>query len=82
MMITLTRPQRVSLHRKWCQEGQGKSYRQFRKTVKTGWDCVMVRWCGMWLGIEPDGVTLIRKINQAHDTRMCYTIHSLKQYHR
>jgi len=31
------------------------TYRQFRKTVKQGFDCLMVRWQGMWLGIERDG---------------------------
>ncbi len=33
------------------------SYRQFRRTVKAAAGCVMVEWCGMWLGIEPDGHT-------------------------
>jgi hypothetical protein len=33
------------------------SYREFRKTVTFGPGCVMVPWCGMWLGIEPDGYT-------------------------
>lgn len=33
------------------------TYRQFRTLVHSGWDCVMVPWCGMWLGIEPDGYT-------------------------
>jgi hypothetical protein len=33
------------------------TYRQFRRTVHSGYDCVMVHWCGMWLGIEPDGYT-------------------------
>jgi len=31
------------------------TYRDFRKTVKQGFDCLMVRWCGMMLGIESDG---------------------------
>ncbi len=31
------------------------TYRQFRKTVAYGWDCLMVAWNGMWLGIEKDG---------------------------
>jgi hypothetical protein len=56
-MISLTRQQRVSLHRKWCQDSQGMTYREFRKTVQPGWECVMVKWCGMWLGIETDGYT-------------------------
>jgi hypothetical protein len=33
------------------------TYRQFRKLAVPGYDCVMVPWCGMWLGIEQDGYT-------------------------
>jgi hypothetical protein len=33
------------------------SYRQFRRTVEPGPGCIMVPYCGMWLGIEPDGYT-------------------------
>ena len=33
------------------------TYKQFRKRVLHGYDCLMVQWCGMWLGIEPDGYT-------------------------
>jgi hypothetical protein len=33
------------------------TYLQFRRTVHQGFDCLMVRWQGMWLGIEPDGYT-------------------------
>lgn len=33
------------------------SYRQFRKRVHSGSGCIMVQWCGMWVGIEPDGYT-------------------------
>lgn len=32
-------------------------YRQFRKTVAHGYDCLMLMWQGMWLGIEKDGYT-------------------------
>jgi hypothetical protein len=32
-------------------------YRKFRRTVQPGPDCVMVKFAGMWLGIEPDGHT-------------------------
>lgn len=31
------------------------TYRQFRRTVAQAYDCLMVNWCGMWLGIERDG---------------------------
>ena len=40
--------------------GQGfqpKTYRQFRRTVVRSFDCIMLPWCGMWLGIESDGYT-------------------------
>lgn len=32
-------------------------YREFRKTVLRGHDCLMVEWRGMWLGIEANGYT-------------------------
>ena len=56
-MIYLNKAQRAALFRKWQQDSQGMSYRQFRRTVQSGWDCAMVQWCGMWLGIELDGYT-------------------------
>lgn len=31
------------------------TYRQFRRLVLPTYDCLMVQWCGMWLGIEGDG---------------------------
>ena len=33
------------------------TYRQFRKLAVSSFGCVMVPWCGMWLGIETDGYT-------------------------
>jgi hypothetical protein len=33
------------------------TYRQFRRLAVMGFDCLMVPWCGMWLGIEKDGYT-------------------------
>ena len=39
------------------QGQQPVTYRQFRKLVQSGYDCVMLPWCGMWLGIEKDGYT-------------------------
>lgn len=33
------------------------SYLTFRRTINQGFDCLMVPWMGMWLGIEPDGYT-------------------------
>jgi hypothetical protein len=56
-MKTLTPAQRTALHRKWAQDDQGLTYLQFRRTAQAGWGCVMVRWSGMWLGVEPDGYT-------------------------
>ncbi len=56
-MVQLNKAQRQSLLRKWLQDNQNLSYLQFRRTVQPGWDCVMVKWCGMWLGIERDGYT-------------------------
>lgn len=55
--MKLTRQQREALYRKWVQDSQGLTYRQFRKTVQSGYDCIMVKWCNMWLGIENDGYT-------------------------
>jgi hypothetical protein len=56
-MVQLNKAQRQSLLRKWLQDNQNLSYLQFRRTVQPGWDCAMVKWCGMWLGIEKDGYT-------------------------
>ena len=53
----LNKAQQVALLRKWKQDNQGLSYLQFRRTVGFGYDCAMVQWCGMWLGIELDGYT-------------------------
>jgi len=56
-MVQLNKAQRQALLRKWLQDNQDMSFLAFRRTVQPGWDCVMVRWCGMWLGIEKDGYT-------------------------
>jgi len=56
-VIILSTKQRKALHRKWVQNNQGLTYQAFRRTVLPGCDCVMVRWSGMWLGIELDGYT-------------------------
>jgi len=55
--MVLTRLQREALKRTWLRDTQQISYREFRRGVLPGSGCVMVRWCGMWLGIEPDGYT-------------------------
>lgn len=68
-MIILTRAQRVALKRVYDRpvttfathgqtiKGTRGTYREFRKTAQPGSGCIMVAWCGMWLGIEPDGYT-------------------------
>jgi hypothetical protein len=56
----ITKVQQQSLLRKWKQNDQGLTYRQFRKTVQEcfGNDSyIVVPWCGMVLGIETDGHT-------------------------
>lgn len=53
--MRLTKPQQISLKRKWSQDSQGLTYRQFRRTAVQAIDCILVPWCGMWLGLELDG---------------------------
>jgi hypothetical protein len=55
--MILTKLQRQALARKWSQDSQGLTYLNFRRSVVCGRDCIMVPWCGMWLGIELDGYT-------------------------
>ena len=55
--MKLSKAQCKALHRKWTHNDQGLTYLQFRRTVKPGFDCAMVQWCNMWLGIELDGYT-------------------------
>lgn len=55
--MTLTKPQQQALKRKWSQDSQGLTYRQFRRTAFQTIDCIMVPWFGMYLGIETDGYT-------------------------
>lgn len=50
--------QKMALFRKWKQDDQGMSWCDFAKSAGISMDgCVMVRWCGIWLGIEKDGHT-------------------------
>lgn len=64
-MVRLTKEQRKALARVYCRQHSPeydlkswiRGYRAFRRTVQAGYGCVMVRWAGMWLGIEPDGYT-------------------------
>jgi hypothetical protein len=61
-MKPLTREQREALlrvyKRDWGSYDKPTSYLAFRRTAyNSHMDCVMVGWCSMWLGIEPDGYT-------------------------
>jgi hypothetical protein len=53
--MTLTKPQRKALHK--VSQRAGTTYRNLRKLVQPGFDCIMVPFAGMWLGIEKDGHT-------------------------
>ncbi len=60
-MRPLTRAQRLALHDVYHRDGHRHpkpSYLAWRRTARRALDgCVMVPWCDMWLGIEPDGYT-------------------------
>jgi len=57
-MTKTTRAQREAIARKFHQSPDGAAtYKDFRKRVVQGFDCLMLQWCGMWLGIERDGYT-------------------------
>jgi hypothetical protein len=56
-MVQLNKEQQVALRRVWQRDSQDMSYLKFRRGDLPGYDYVMVRWCGMWLGIERDGYT-------------------------
>lgn len=56
-MVKLTREQREAVLRLHRRDGQGLTYRAFRRTVRSGLGWASVEWCGMYVGIEPDGHT-------------------------
>lgn len=65
-MVKTTKAQRQALKRVYDRPhsyrdqyagNRRQSYRAFRKTVQGGPGCIMVAWCGLWLGIELDGYT-------------------------
>lgn len=56
-MTPITRKQREALKRIWSRGADNRTYRQFRRDVVPGHDCLMLQWAGMWLGIERDGYT-------------------------
>ncbi len=39
------------------EDGRDITFDEFRSKVQFGYDCIMVPWAGMWLGIEADGYT-------------------------
>ena len=56
--MLLTKQQRKALHKVYQRNPDNHpNYLTFRRTVQQGWGYIMVQWCGMWLGIEPDGYT-------------------------
>ncbi len=65
-MTPTTKAQRATLKWKWEVQNHSRAqalwppltYRSFRRSVEGligGNGCIMVPWCGMWLGIETDG---------------------------
>jgi hypothetical protein len=56
-MIITTRAQRTALKRIWLRWADERTYRELRRDVLGGHDCLMLQWAGMWLGIERDGYT-------------------------
>ena len=57
-MIMLTRDQRIALKRIYDRDwDKPDSYLTFRRTVFYGFGYILVPWCGMDLGIEPNGYT-------------------------
>ena len=60
LVNTMNKAEREALKRLWIRiEFPRPTYLQFRRTAKYSrmMQCWMVRWCGMWMGIENDGHT-------------------------
>ena len=56
--MILTKPQRQAVRRIYLRDTSvAPSYLTFRRQLVRGYDCVMIHWKGMWLGIETDGYT-------------------------
>lgn len=60
--MLLTKQQRQAVKRTFDRSADGAgNYLEFRRRVVpaglVGTSLVMLRWCGMWLGIEADGYT-------------------------
>jgi len=59
-MVRTTKEQRQAIYRKWRQDSQTMTYRQFRQTAQSTFfmdDAIVIPWCAMWLAIERDGHT-------------------------
>ena len=60
-MKPLTRKQREAVKRLYDRDADGaRNYRQFRRRVMPTFyndDCVIIKWAGMYVGIETDGYT-------------------------
>ena len=47
-----------ALYRKYTQDSNGSpDFMHFMGRAVQGFDCLMINWCNMWLGIEIDGYT-------------------------
>jgi hypothetical protein len=59
MLMKLTKEQQRALLQVYRRGAKTNppTFLAFRRTVQVGPGCIMVRWAGMWLGIEPDGYT-------------------------
>lgn len=57
--LILTRAQRRAIFNLWERNHDGLSrFRMFRRLrVSPGFDCPLVQWCGMTVGVEADGYT-------------------------
>ena len=56
----ITRPQWEAIKRQFAASPDGETtFEQFCWRVRPALaiNCLMLPWCGMWLGIEPDGET-------------------------
>jgi hypothetical protein len=55
----ITKNQQEALLRKWKQADQGMTYLQFRRTALPMFcdPAIVIKWCNMYLAIEPDGYT-------------------------
>jgi len=56
--VVLTRKQREAIKRKYdVSKDKSSNYLEFRRRVYPEFGCIRLPWCGMVLGIEPDGYT-------------------------